>query len=279
MTIRWSRAERGVLGWIIDRLGAVLPQKSGARARRAGQPDVFLTRFHAPLPAGDALRKAATFALPQLLPLATEELIVFGRTRKGSADIAAVRKVDLEAERFRKTGWIVLSCDWIVPTPRADRAMDNRLSILALAVLVASASIVAIQNRELQRLEVELAVALEDEAHIRSTAKAAATARNEADLWASLKQGDPQARSPAQTLVTLASLSRATPDHSSWTKLTLSGPRATIEGRSRDAVALLAALSDVQNLSAKFSKPVIPLEGGVQQFEIQLAPEEREATL
>jgi hypothetical protein len=215
------------------------------------------------------MRKAALLALPQVLPVAVDELVVFGRTRAGRADLAAVRRADLQRVASRQRS-VKFSDDWIVPTPAAQKAQDRRLALSAGGIVAAVFSLIWIQFQALDLLDQRTTAYLQEGAAIRTAAKAAAERRNDTNIWASLRHARPEVRTPGSVLSTIASLSRLTPGDASWTKLTFGADQIAIEGTAKDPVAVLGAFSTTKDMSARFSRPVVPLGDGRQQFEISL---------
>lgn len=274
MSVRWGRSDQGVLGWLADRLGSILPSfdHRASSALNGDSADIFLTTFEAPVSDAKSLRRAAELALPQLMPIAPEDLIIYGRTRRKSVELAAIKHSTLEDGTLSSSvsNRLWLAKDWIVLAPRAQSAHDRRLVAAALGLVVAVGALIYGQIQTLGRLEVETNALLDQEARIRADAKGAAARRNDADLWASLAASHPDARTPAKVVASIASLSRLTQGSASWTKLSWGVDEITIEGIAKDPVSLLGALSSVEGMTARFSRPVTPQGDGRQLFAIVL---------
>lgn len=267
VSVRWDLAERGLGGWAGSRLAAVLPRPR--RRKAAEEVDVFLTTFDAPMKAGEDMRKAASLALPQLMPADPGGLIIFGRMRTGSAELAAVRKSDIETPEYKASS-ITLAPDWIVPTPAAETESRRRFAFAAAGAFATIVALVWIQLQSINAFEQATSTLVSEGEGIRAAARLAAERRNETDIWSSLASQQLEDRAPANVLALLGALTRATPDTASWTRLTLGPAQILIEGAARDPVALLAALSKLDGMTAQFSKPVLPQGDGRQQFEIRL---------
>jgi len=207
------------------------------------------------------------------MPIAPEELIIYGRTRRKSVELAAIKHSTLEDGALSSSALnrLWLAKDWIVLAPRAQSAHDRRLVAAALGLVVAVGALIYGQIQTLGRLEVETNALLDQEARIRADAKGAAARRNDADLWASLTASHPDARTPAKVLASIAILSKLTQASASWTKLSWGVDEITIEGIAKDPVSLLGALSSVEAMTARFSRPVTPQGDGRQLFAIVLS--------
>jgi hypothetical protein len=274
VSVRWGRSDQGVLGWLADRLGSILPSfdHRASSALNGDSADIFLTTFEAPVSDAKSLRRAAELALPQLMPIAPEDLIIYGRTRRKSVELAAIKHSTLEDGALSSSAFkrLWLAKDWVVLAPRAQSAHDRRLVAAALGLVVAVGALIYGQIQTLGRLEVETNALLDQEARIRADAKSAAARRNDADLWASLTASHPDKRTPAKVLASIAILSKLTQGSASWTKLSWGVDEITIEGIAKDPVSLLGALSSVEGMTVRFSRPVTPQGDGRQLFAIVL---------
>jgi len=229
---------------LADRLGSILPSfdHRASSALNGDSADIFLTTFEAPVSDAKSLRRAAELALPQLMPIAPEDLIIYGRTRRKSVELAAIKHSTLEDGTLSSSvsNRLWLAKDWIVLAPRAQSAHDRRLVAAALGLVVAVGALIYGQIQTLGRLEVETNALLDQEARIRADAEGRAARRNDADLRASLAASHPDARTPAKVVASIASLSRLTQGSASWTKLSWGVDEITIEGIAKDPVSLLA---------------------------------------
>ena len=274
VTIFWDSANSGPIGWVADRLGSLWPQGApGARKRKsAASIAVFCTDFHAPVGAGRSLRKAVELALPQLIPLAVDDVVLFGKSVTGGARLAAVRRRDLEAGQAQGQRRLILEEGWIAPTPQERKSRELWSAVAGVAALVSVGCLLALQALAIGELEAATERAIDAGASLRSTALSAAARRSEADLWASVSDSKPNVRTPDKVLVRMADLSREMPGDAFWTKVDWTPDQIVMEGVARDAVSMLARMSALNGLTARFSKPVTPLPEGRQKFEITLSP-------
>ncbi len=273
--IHWTDEEgTDSLGWALYRIRLVLPFASKPRVSEdPGQPKCFRTSFHAPVNRKSDYRKATEVALPQLMPMPEDGLIIYGRVSKTGAQLAAFRAEEVTVwslQQRASKSWLRISETWCVRTPGAQSAAKRNVMTGALAVAVLAVSIVALQVQYVAKLESDLEAMQVQEQESRAAALALARQRGEADLWGSLQKARAPERLPASVLYRIAELSRLTPNEAAWTRIDWTPEQITIEGRARDPLTVLSALSTIKGSAATFSKPLVRTDGARQQFEVRL---------
>lgn len=233
---------------------------------------VFRTRFHAAgLSRGDR-KKALRFALPDLMPVDPDHLLVFARTSaQGDAvELAALKTEDVTtgvrgAARFR------LSDDWAPLTPHGRKASQRRTQIGALAVLALLAVALFGLHHARGVAENHLAASLGTEADVRREAVAALAGRRDAAVWTVLERDDLASRHPGRVLQTIARLNAATPDDAYWRDLEWSADVVRLKGRAREALSVAEGLRQADGVArVGFAAPIVTGEDGIMEFDVRV---------
>jgi hypothetical protein len=279
--IRWTDGSAGVLfGWVVDRLSSLAPTRMRSKKidrTASGRPDLYSTVFQAPLKRHADFRKAAELALPQLMPVRIEDLVVYGRHRPDGVELAAFRRTDIEhwsrskGSSRRSHRPLEISEGWSVVLPEQAKGASRKRASIATAIALSIAAAAAFYFDYLSSLDRQLQELLSQEQQLRSAALVLAKQQEEANLWGSLRSAHAEARLPASVLASLAEMSRSTPSNTSWARVEWTPTRATIGGFSADPISALAGFSSIKGAKASFSKPVSSLVPGKQEYEVAIS--------
>jgi hypothetical protein len=261
----------------MQRLTMLLPKRKKALARvfDSEAPSPFMTTFEAPLKRRSDFRKAVEIALPQLMPIKPDDLLIYGRRVGAGVELAAFRREEMAVWMkvpHKSSGAAVhVSETWIVLPPASEKIAARRRFLFLLSVLIAVGALVVAYVQYSSALNRRLSGLLAEEQLVRAAALVLARQREEADLWSTLDNAQAPARLPAAVMGSIAELSRLTPSEAAWTRLEWSPSRVIIAGFAVDPVAVLAAVSAVKGAKAEFSKPMVGKTGARSEFEIQIA--------
>lgn len=275
--ILWTDADSGsLLAWAGQRLATLFPRRArkSSKAVSEGEAPVFYaTTFRAPLKRRADFRKAAEHALPQLMPVSPQDLLIYGRQGTEGVELAAVRRADMQAW-WKASGSrqpdrpVRISDTWSILPPETAKVAIRRRMAFAAATILALAGAIALYVTYMSFLDGRLADLRLREQQVRSAALAFARQQEEANLWGSLESTRASARLPAAVLSSVAELSRALPAEAMWTRIEWTPVKMTMAGMAADPVATLAALSHIKGARATFSKPVTGKGEGKQEYEI-----------
>jgi hypothetical protein len=276
--IRWTDdGAASILGWALQRVSTLVP---APKRKLKGAADTealnfYTTSFQAPLKRRADFRKAAELALPQLMPIKPDDLLIYGRRGPEGVELAAFRRDAMESW-WRDSGSrlpspaVRVSDAWSILPPASEKiAAGRRLAVVIAAVFTVAAAVV-FHFAYLSSLNRELSALLAEEEQVRFSALLVARQQEEADLWGSLESDQASARLPGAVLTTVAELSRSTPTEAAWSRIEWSPLRTTMAGTATDPVAVLAALSSVRGAKAEFSKPMTGSGAARQEFEISI---------
>lgn len=253
-----------------------------------GETDGFLATARLPRGPAEAHRKALDLQLADLAPIPLEDLIVSARAvsqpddRTVQYSLAMARRDRLDAleKQARDRGArsvsfrIKGSDEPEIISPNALRRRRRSLVIDASIAIVTAIATIAAVTLWTMRLDAETAVIAEQEREVRGLALAAQSARNQERLSHAMVERGVLERRSMSAMSDIATLNRATPDGTWWSRLVWTPSEITASGQSRNATAAIAQISGqakawrVELAGALAAAP----EGMAQSFEIVLKP-------